>query len=416
MTNLIDAARTVLRANDRGGYTVPTDRLYPFQWNWDSAFVALGWATFDEDRAWREIERLLEGQWDDGMVPHIVFHVPSDDYFPGPTVWGTAHRPATSGITQPPVLANGRPPPLGSHRRTRARQTVVSEAVGLAPLVGEGARPRGQRLGGDPASMGIGHGQQPAWDAALTRVPTAATTPIRRRDTPTISMPPCGRRTRSIGATSSSSIFTATCTGSRRVVEGGALQGRRRRDQCHPASRGDRLLALANRFGKIGEEAEIGACLERRRRVIESLWNGEEGIFQSFDLIGGTPVDAVTSAGFLSLFAGLADRDQARRMAALLERWGRKVDYLVPSLSPEDSRFDAKRYWRGPVWAIVNRMIAEGLSDYGYDALAERIREDTRTLLGQGGFAEYFDPTTGAGLGGQRFSWTAATALIWAMI
>ena len=37
-----EAARAILARNDRGGYTVPTDRLYPFQWNWDSAFVAIG--------------------------------------------------------------------------------------------------------------------------------------------------------------------------------------------------------------------------------------------------------------------------------------------------------------------------------------------------------------------------------------
>ena len=102
---MLECARATLRANDRGGYTVPTAKLYPFQWNWDSAFAAMGFATFDTARAWREIERLLEGQWADGMIPHIVFHAPSDDYFPGPAVWGTIHTPPTSGITQPPVLA-----------------------------------------------------------------------------------------------------------------------------------------------------------------------------------------------------------------------------------------------------------------------------------------------------------------------
>ena len=53
--DLIEQARAILRANDRGGYTVPTNRLYPFQWNWDSGFVAMGWATFDEPRAFAEI-------------------------------------------------------------------------------------------------------------------------------------------------------------------------------------------------------------------------------------------------------------------------------------------------------------------------------------------------------------------------
>ena len=55
------AARETLRANDRGGYTVPNGHIYPFQWNWDSAFVSLGFADFDTDRAWREVETLFLG-------------------------------------------------------------------------------------------------------------------------------------------------------------------------------------------------------------------------------------------------------------------------------------------------------------------------------------------------------------------
>ena len=60
---LREAARAVLAVNDRGGYTVPTAGLYPFQWNWDSAFVAMGFATWDCDRALAELEHLAEGQW-----------------------------------------------------------------------------------------------------------------------------------------------------------------------------------------------------------------------------------------------------------------------------------------------------------------------------------------------------------------
>jgi len=55
MSSTVEAARAILRANDRGGYTVPTAGLYPYQWNWDAAFVAMGWITFDEPRAWREL-------------------------------------------------------------------------------------------------------------------------------------------------------------------------------------------------------------------------------------------------------------------------------------------------------------------------------------------------------------------------
>ena len=99
---MLSEAQRILRLNDRGSYTVPTHGLYPFQWNWDSCLTALGQASFDESRAWQEIESLVAHQWDDGMVPHIVFHVLDDGYFPGPMVWETGRATPTSGITQPP--------------------------------------------------------------------------------------------------------------------------------------------------------------------------------------------------------------------------------------------------------------------------------------------------------------------------
>ena len=40
--HMIEQAKAVMRKNDRGSYTVPTQGLYPFQWNWDSALSALG--------------------------------------------------------------------------------------------------------------------------------------------------------------------------------------------------------------------------------------------------------------------------------------------------------------------------------------------------------------------------------------
>jgi hypothetical protein len=85
-SDLDAAARAILSANDRGGYTVPNGRVYPFQWNWDSAFVALGFDAFDRDRAWTEIETLFRAQWDDGFLPHIVFWKDDPGYFPGPSV------------------------------------------------------------------------------------------------------------------------------------------------------------------------------------------------------------------------------------------------------------------------------------------------------------------------------------------
>ncbi|MEL6183656.1 MAG: hypothetical protein AAFU79_03460, partial [Myxococcota bacterium] len=107
MKSSFDArAKAILQKNDRGGYTVPTEGMYPHQWNWDSALVALGFATFDRSRAVRELETLFEGQWSTGMVPHIIFRADDPRYYPGPSVWRAGSSPPSSGISQPPVAAS----------------------------------------------------------------------------------------------------------------------------------------------------------------------------------------------------------------------------------------------------------------------------------------------------------------------
>jgi len=40
--------------------------------------------------------------------------------------------------------------------------------------------------------------------------------------------------------------------------------------------------------------------------------------------------------------------------------------YGVPSLSAQDSYYNDKGYWNGPVWVQWNYLIMQGLLDYGY--------------------------------------------------
>src|SRR5262252_8650901 len=110
---LEEAARAVLDDDWVGNSTVPSPGLYPHQWSWDSAFIAIGRSWYDQPRAQAELETLFEAQWANGMLPHIVFNpgVPPGSYFPGPEFWqssrASASRPGieTSGITQPPLHA-----------------------------------------------------------------------------------------------------------------------------------------------------------------------------------------------------------------------------------------------------------------------------------------------------------------------
>src|SRR5262249_26575292 len=151
-------------------------------------------ATWDGDRALAELEYLTRGQWPDGMIPHIIFHRPSDTYFPGPGVWGTEARtraggPPTSGLTQPPVFATAlrfvwEAMPAGRGRAERERVFRLYRAALAWHRWWISAR--------DPQTTGLvavlhnwetGSDNSPAWDAALARVPTTTSAPIRRRDT-----------------------------------------------------------------------------------------------------------------------------------------------------------------------------------------------------------------------------------------
>ena len=157
---LIEQARAVLAGNDMGAFVRPGRDLYPHQWNWDSALIAIGLARVDPARARAEVRSLLRGQWRDGMVPHIVFHVPNPDYSPGPELWGSAACEgapdvATSGITQPPVLATAvrvlheADPDPGVPRGGRPGARAV------APVAARDARERGGARR-DPAPVGGG--------------------------------------------------------------------------------------------------------------------------------------------------------------------------------------------------------------------------------------------------------------------
>src|SRR3984957_11557895 len=110
---LRDRAAAVLHSNDAGSWTRAAPVLYPHQWSWDSAFIAIGWAHPDVRGGMTGVGEPFAAQWATGMVPHLVFRAGTDHpYFPGPEWWDTAVSPGapappvkTTGICQPPVHA-----------------------------------------------------------------------------------------------------------------------------------------------------------------------------------------------------------------------------------------------------------------------------------------------------------------------
>lgn len=407
MDDLDGRARAILRGNDRGGYTVPTDGLYPFQWNWDSMFAAWGFSAIDIDRAWTEVETLFSAQWPDGMVPHIVFHRADDGYFPGPEVWATGTVPPTSGISQPPVAA------------TLARRIWAADpAAGRARIAALFPKLKAwhgwwaaHRCGHGPAAVvhpwESGRDNCPDWDIGMAAVDGSHVGPYTRRDTGHVD--PSMRPGKADYDRYLAILQFGRAVGwdqARFFAEGPFLM-------ADPGItfillRGHRDLAAIGR--DLGEDvADIEGWAAALEAALPAIWNPDLGAWDARDLRSGRFAGVLGSGAFLGYLAGAARPELDAHLARV---WAR-VRYGLPSSDPEAAHFDPRRYWRGPAWPVVNALIAIGLADTGRAAEAERLRAETEALIRAGGFYEYFDPLDGTPCGGRDFTWTAAVWLTW---
>lgn len=411
---VFDEAAEILRVNDRGTYTVPTHGLYPFQWNWDSCLTAIGQAHLDEHRAWLEIDTLFEHQWDDGMVPHIIFHQPDDGYFPGPDVWDTKRPVPSSGITQPPVAGFA----IKRLFAMAKDKTLASErARDLLPRIDRwhewfyaNRDPENEHLVALIHPWESGRDNSVDWDAAFERVPTEGVTPYVRRDTQHAD--PEHRPTKA-----QYDRYIWLVEHFRSLEWDNTLLHNASPFQIVDPGFNAILIRSCVDLAELADELGETAIASRNRQraadglnALDKLWSNKFGQYVCFDRAANEQVDSASIGGLLPMLVDLP-KHRGDALVARLETVGKASRYLVPSHDPTDARFDAKRYWRGPVWLIVNYMITDGLRQSGYDDMAAQIEAASLELINTGGFAEYYDPITGDACGGSSFTWTAAMVM-----
>jgi len=426
---LEEAAKGVLDDNWSGTSTVPSPGLYPHQWSWDSAFVAIGRSWYDQERAQSELETLFGAQWANGMVPHIVFNpsVPRGDYFPGPDFWqadrasGLPEGIATSGITQPPLHAAAA---LEVYRHAADRPQALSFLERLYPrLVAQHAYLQRWR---DPDQTGLaalvhpwesGLDNSPAWDHALAdlEIPQGALPPYQRRDL--VHANPADRPT---DASYDRFVYLAA-----RHRDAGY-------DDAVLLTRSPFLIegplfntiwlwstrALAEIATLVGDDPLPHQAGARRIRqaILDQLWDPPGRRFGTRDVRAGRR----TSENTILAFTPLLDPELPGPMvAAIVELLGSPCfhpaepaeHYLVPTYDLSAPGFDPRRYWRGPVWINTDWLLWLGLRQHGVDDLAAELGADMLALVCKSGFREYFHPFGGEGYGASGFAWTAALVI-----
>jgi glycogen debranching enzyme len=434
-TTMAARAAHVLGVNSDGDVVKPARGLYPHQWSWDTAFIAIGLSALDVDLACRNIDALFTGQWRNGMVPHIVFDPAAKGYFPGPDRWASAEvsadapsAPLTSGICQPPVHA------IATLRTVRAASRqggpTASAALGWAgtffpKLLSWHRFLVRERTEANTGLVRIFHGWEsgmdnsPRFDGPYSRVQPGPELPLyERRDLKFVA---------DAAQRPTTNEYDRYLWLVEEAKQAGYDQQVLSRSSSFDvgdvfftalfAAANDDLAELAALVGA-PEVSEVRGYAERARAAVAAR-TGPSGLATDIDFRTGEDLGPGTVAGFAPLIAGQLAGQDLDKLVTLLQgpcwaghpglRWA-----LPPSTSPCSPHFRPRSYWRGPIWPVTNWLFSWALERAGAEQAAADLRRTAlRQVVEAGGLAEYYEPFTGEVLGSANHSWTAAVVVDW---
>lgn len=414
---LIEKAVTVLRENDIDGRrTKASARLYPHQWLWDSCFIAIGYRHFDINRAMNEIRGLLEGQWPNGMIPHIIFNKRQEGGHPRER-WGTRKVPKyknieTSGISQPPMVAIA---VWEIYKKNKDKEFLIE----VFPKVKKCHRYikefRELNRSGlvciiHPWESGLDN--SPRWDNILDSIRLTYTPKPKRTD---IDFIPIEQRPTDQEYNKYwylVSLFVDCNYDTTQIFKNDPFVVEAILFNSIWCEANHCLSKIAK---EIGEENQIFEewAEQTKSSINKNLYSEKDGLYYDFDVRNRVLIEEQTAASFLPLFANVPNQGMAQKIVEQYIKNPEKYwqNYPLPSVSVNSLKFSPKRYWRGPVWVNMNWFIAKGLENYGHKEDARYLVERTIGLINKSGFKEYFNPYTGEGYGADNFSWSAALTL-----
>ena len=364
--------------DDARGWCVPSPGTYPHLWLWDSCFHAIIWAHLGDPRAVRELGAVLEGQLPDGMVPHMRYGPAGPDTWLGPL----ADR---SSLTQPPMFGHA-VKVLAEHGVDPGAQTVERARRGLDWLWENRRTEDGLIFIVHPWEAGNDH--SPRWDdwGAPGRTPAdwdrAARTAWNKERVDDITFA-------ADGAARWSSTFV-TCAASFNAYT---------------------AFNLAELADVTGDPVLAERSAELATAMDEHLWDPEQGLWADRAVLGGGPSARIPISD--GVLGALVTTDRAKAQTALDQltdprRFG--APFGPANVVRTHPAYDPTMYWRGPAWPPLNYLFRLALQRWGRHDDAAGITEQTVRAALANGWAEYWNPEDGHGLGAVPQTWTGLVA------
>ncbi len=429
--DLAQACIEVLKANDRKDHTIPAGGLYPHQWLWDSCFIAIGQRHYDVNRARIEILNVLRGQWSNGMLPHMILS-PSPSHRQSVSFWRSSVSPyspdyvATSGLTQPPVLAEAivrigeklpkeecrvwyqsvYPALLAYHEWLYRERDPKKRGLVLQ------VHPWETGLDNTPPWMDVIHtNAMPTWIKIVRSLRLDSVIGSFRSD---LKHAPPGERLSTIDALSLYSIQRRLRRNQydiKKIIK--------RSDLLIEDVNFNAILIRANQHLKtiakfIGKELpkDLVDNIIKSEAALEELWDPYSGQYYSRAYRNKKLIKVASVGTLLPLYAGCISKDRAKQLVTMLSNKDVfATPYPVASVPVNSPWFQPHLYWQGPTWVNINWLLIDGLKRYGFDKQAKATTKQTIELVQKSGSSEYFSPLDGSPAGAKNFSWTAALTL-----
>ncbi len=348
---------------------MPNRKKYPWQWLWDSCFHAIAWSCLGDARGVTELENVLALQLPNGFVPHMGYHTNPEASL---ALW---HVPGRSDITQPPMY--------GHALRVLATRGFAVEHLLDAATAGLNYLFEHRR---DPACGLIrvvhpwetGCDDSPRWDGWHAE-------PFRERR--------WNAKKREL-------------VRSIRLQDGAAWTN----PGFDVASAGFSALVAFN-AREIGELTGNRALLSEASALadaIDARWVDLRRTWSDVCLAGPLTTSAVRTLD--ALLPVLVSENSRYVDAAFADIFDPRSFWRAcgPSgTAADEPSYDPRRYWRGDAWPQELYLIMVAAQRRGCQIEARDLAE--RLVLGciGSGYAERWNPETGAGLGAIPQGWAA---------
>lgn len=134
----------------------------------------------------------------------------------------------------------------------------------------------------------------------------------------------------------------------------------------------EQIIAEAHKIsGNSVKSAEYLSQSQKRKAAIRKYcWNNASNFFLDFDYVASSPKEYFTLAGAFPLFFEVATPDQALSVEEVLRKKFLKAGGLTTTLINSGQQWDAPNGWAPLQWIAY-----KGLTNYGFDELAEEIKK-----------------------------------------